>query len=94
MLLGRGKMPFLNSLAILKINTQFLINLDFYTSFKGIILPASYSSWKGKHSKEHMVKIPFFLIENRVRKEADHIQYLLEQILLIKLLLLMESSCH
>lgn len=46
------------------------------------------------HSNENMVKIPFFLIESRAGKEADHIEYSLEQILLIKLLLLMESSRH
>lgn len=87
-------MPFLNSLAIIKINTQFPINLDFCTSFKGLILPALYSSWKGMRSNENLGKIPFFLIENRVGKETDHIRYSLEQVLLIKLLLLMESSCH
>lgn len=54
-------MPFLNSLAIIKTNTQFPINLDFCTSFKGLILPSSfYSSWEGTYSNENMVKIPFF----------------------------------
>jgi len=58
-------------------------------------LPVSlYSSWKGMCSKANTTKIPFLLIENRVGEETDHIQYSLKKILLIKLLLLMVSSCH
>lgn len=68
MLIGRGKMHFLNSLTIIKINAQFPINLDFCTS-KGLIFSASYSSWKGMHSNKNMEEINIFLIEIRVEKK-------------------------
>lgn len=74
MLLGKSKMSFLNSLVI-KINTLLLINLDFCTSFKVFILPALCNKWEEICNNENMVKIPFFLIEKSLGKEADYTQY-------------------
>lgn len=57
-------------------------------------LPHTAVHWKGMHSNKNMGEITIFLIEIRAGKEKDHIQYSLEIILSVELLLLSESSCQ